>query len=156
MKLEKWVTVSLLIYFGSYLFLTGTIYLDFWESDEIFNARTIPYLIGSVGLLYVIGLLWNLTRQKHISTGIISAVDNRAFWLIAGVVLYISLLESLGFIPSSLLLLALSAYFLGERRIGLIVSTAILVPVSLWAILTFLGIYLPPGNWGLTIQGLSP
>ena len=154
MNLEKWVAVLLLVFFGGYLFLTGNIYLDFWEIDDRFNARTIPYLVGSVGFLGSSVLLINLTWSPgpaayHFS----SPLDKQAVWLITGVALYISLLEAVGFIPSSVLFLFFSAYLLGERRIGLLLITAMLVPLSLWAILTFLGIYLHPGDWAVYIQG---
>ena len=154
MNLEKWVAISLLGFFAGYLFLTGNIYLDFWEIDERFNARTIPYLVGSVGIVCSGVLLFNLTWSTRLAaSGFKSPLDKRVIWLITGVTLYISLLESVGFIPSSILFLALSAYFLGERRVGLILFTAIVVPLSLWAILTFLGIYLHPGDWALHILG---
>lgn len=153
MNLEKWVAISLLGFFGSYLLLTGNIYLDFWEIDDRFNARTIPYLVGSVGFLCSGVLLFNLIWSTRFATSHFhSPLDKRVIWLITGVALYISLLESVGFIPSSMLFLAFSGYFLGERRLGLLLFTAMAVPLSLWAILTFLGIYLHPGDWALYMQ----
>ena len=154
MNLEKRVAISLLVFFGGSLLLTGNIYLDFWEIDDRFNARTLPYLVGSVGFLCSSVLFINLIWSPGLSSyGFTSPLDKRVIWLITGVTLYISLLESVGFIPSSMLFLFCAAYFLGERRVGLLLITAMLIPLSLWAILTFLGIYLHPGDWAVYIQG---
>jgi putative tricarboxylic transport membrane protein len=84
----------------------------------------------------------------------ITPIVKRIIWLIILVVVYISLLEILGFIPSSVLFLTVSTYLLGERRMGLLLITGIVIPLSLWGILTFLGIYLSPGTWVLQVKDL--
>ena len=156
MILEKWVFVTLTFFFGCYIFLTGDIYLDFWERDDSFNARTIPYLVGSIGLACSAVLLYSLIwANKPASTYLgITPMVKRIIWLIILVVVYISLLEILGFIPSSVLFLTVSTYLLGERRMGLLLITGIVIPLSLWGILTFLGIYLSPGTWVLQVKDL--
>ena len=156
MILEKWVSVTLTFFFGCYIFLTGDIYLDFWERDDGFNARTIPYLVGSIGLACSAVLLYSLIwTDNPASTYMkITPIVKRIIWLIIVVVLYISILEILGFIPSSVLFLTVSAYLLGERRVGLLLITGIAIPLSLWGILTFLGIYLSPGTWILQVKDL--
>lgn len=154
--MEKWVSVTLTFFFGCYIFLTGDIYLDFWERDDGFNARTIPYLVGSIGLAGSAVLLYSLIwTDNPASTYLkITPIVKRIIWLIIVVVLYISILEILGFIPSSVLFLTVSAYLLGERRVGLLLITGIAIPLSLWGILTFLGIYLSPGTWILQVKDL--
>jgi hypothetical protein len=52
------------------------------------------------------------------------------------------------------LFLTVSTYLLGERRMGLLLITGIVIPLSLWGILTFLGIYLSPGTWVLQVKDL--
>jgi putative tricarboxylic transport membrane protein len=154
--LEKWVTATLIIFFGCYIFLAGDIYLDFWGRDESFNARTIPYLIGSIGLLCSFVLVYSLIWiDKPVSVNLkVTSEIKRIVWLTSLVALYISLLELLGFIPSSVLFLTLSAYLLGERRIWLLLITGIAMPLLLWGILTFLDIYLSPGTWVLQVKDL--
>ena len=105
-------------------------------------------------LLFVLGLLLLLKKppEKKEQTSITK--EKKLILLYVGFILYTALLNNLGFLIDSFLLVSFVALLVGERKWWIILLTAILGPVLGYYIFKIhLGIPLPEGSL-FSIQGL--
>lgn len=140
----------------AYLYFGHEIPLDFWSEGEVFNARSMPYLIGIAGILVSIALIF--TRSSATSLGgtdqwhelkQLNWTPTIAFAFVIG--LYALLLEYLGFIVCSTLLLFCCSAILGERRWLTMIILSISVVCAFSLLINWLGIYLAPGDLWLEL-----
>ena len=134
-----------------YLYFGHQIQLDFWSEGEVFNARSMPYLIGVSGILVAIALIFtptnaSVTDAPHEWQELkqLNWIPTIAFALIIG--LYGLSLEYLGFIVCSSLFLFCSSAILGERRWLIMAVLSIGVVCAFALLINWLGIYLAPGD----------
>lgn len=128
-----------------YLWTAQSIPLDFWSEQEPFNARSLPYLIGTACVFVSLLLLalpspsfdWSLLRGLNIGPAVM---------MLALLSTYGFMIDKLGFLFSTFCLLAAGFFLLGERRPLRIISIAAGVTGIFWVIMDLLGIYLNPGD----------
>ncbi|MGA1028969.1 MAG: hypothetical protein ACO3TB_08375, partial [Burkholderiaceae bacterium] len=71
----------------------------------------------------------------------------RLLTFLAAMALYAKYLDYLGMVLASILMLLVSFYLLGEKRIGLVLSVSILLPLVLYAFfLHVAGVSIPQGE----------
>lgn len=139
------VGILFLILFVAYGWFASQIPLDFWSEKEVFNARSMPYLIAVAGSL--VSLLLVLVPQ-------INLIDERFHkfkWMrFAGLVLlmvgYGMTIELLGFILASSLLLLTGYWIMGERRFRWLLLASVPLVLAFYLVLSQLGIYLETGT----------
>lgn len=134
-----------------YLYFGHQIPLDFWSEGEVFNARSMPYLIGVSGVLVAMALIFTPTKASETVASYewqelkqLNWIPTIAFSLIMG--LYGLSLEYLGFIVCSSLFLFCSSAILGERRWLMMAVLSIGVVCAFALLIDWLGIYLAPGD----------
>jgi putative tricarboxylic transport membrane protein len=151
MAREKVGALIILLFSVAYGLIARKIPLSFLSQQEVFTARTMPYGLAIIGILlsfFIIVLptvdpegkksLSETTKGMDWSTAIQLVVLMLAFGLI---------MKWLGFILSSILFLLGGFWVLGERRIKLMLFSALLLVAILWFIMAFLlGVYLAPGE----------
>ncbi|HIG43572.1 MAG: tripartite tricarboxylate transporter TctB family protein [bacterium] len=128
----------------AYIYFAGEIPLDFWSEEEVFNARTMPYMIGTCSILCSALLI--AMPSTHFNWNALRGLN----WFPAGLLLvmlslYGLLLEDLGFVIATTLLLLISFAMLGERKITRMVSISLGLALGFWLLMDQLGIYLAPG-----------
>ncbi len=128
--------------FLAYGYLATDIQLDFWAEEETFNARTFPYLIAIGGCLVSIVLAAAPPRTQSID---INLNNPGAAGLILLMLAYSLLLEPMGFPLATAAFLAGALLLLGEKRWWLVGSISLGLTLSIWLIMSGLGIYLDPG-----------
>jgi putative tricarboxylic transport membrane protein len=141
--------------FVLYLLFTGDILLDFWAEEESFHARTFPYLIGFTGLLVSLILI--------AAPGVAPPIEKipthqliPAVALVALILLYGLVLEYIGFLLSSFLMLVAGFALLGERSPARILGTAAILVGGFWWLMSLLDIYLSRGMLFETIVAYLP
>jgi len=117
------------------------------------GPRFFPYVVGGaatlVGLWLAVAVLRGDRAEPEDSEDI--DLDQKTDWrtlglLAATFVLYILIIEPVGYLLSTMLLFGASAWTLGARRPRSLVLTTVLVPFVTFMIFTrLLGIYLPNG-----------
>ncbi|MBV1876072.1 MAG: tripartite tricarboxylate transporter TctB family protein [Pseudomonadales bacterium] len=131
---------------GLYLYFTPDIHLDFWSENEAFNARSMPYLIGTCSLFCSVLLLitpannntnWQLLQQLRWRPALLLAVTTSIYGIS---------IEWLGFLASSCLFLIVGFIILGSRNWAVMATTAISLSIGFWLLLDQLGIFLAPGE----------
>ncbi len=145
MNNSRIVALFFLVIFVVYGYLTTSIPLDFWSEEDVFNARSLPYLVSGSGILICALLLlvpspstdWDALRGLRWGPAIL---------LLIAMSLYGTLIEFLGFIAATLLFLVGSYLILGERRPLAMILASIPLVLGFWWLMHFLGIYLNPGE----------
>ncbi|MDJ0709076.1 MAG: tripartite tricarboxylate transporter TctB family protein [Woeseiaceae bacterium] len=119
------------------------------EAEHI-TSRTFPYLLTAIGAICSLAILIGALRTTE-SEG--SAAGGgpyhwaRCLALVGVAVVYAVLMTRLGFVVSTIGFIAAGCLLLGERRIGLVISAAVIPPVIFWLLLELgLDIRLPPFN----------
>jgi|TARA_B100002003_G_scaffold29528_2_gene24342 putative tricarboxylic transport membrane protein len=144
------VGLLFLLLSGAYVYFAGEIPLDFWSEDEVFNARSMPYLIGAGAM--VCSLLLILLPSAEFKWRELQNLNWQPLYFILPLIsLYGYTLEILGFIVASCLLLFIAFGMLGERRWLRMTGIAAGLVLMFWLLLDSLGIYLAPGAlfWSL-------
>ena len=148
--------------FLSYGYLAQDIQLDFWASEEIFDARTFPTVIAVAGTLASL-LLIAFPTQTPLPP--LKGRLLRPLLLIGLMLAYSFILEPLGFIVSTLAFLLAGFMILGiadgaaptranlkDGRSGLLTSRWLIAPLVavgvsafFYLLMGWLGIHLEPG-----------
>ena len=131
----------LCIAYGVY---AGDITLDYWSEQEMFNARSMPYLIAIAWSFCAILLIVIPTPKTDWSTAL------NLNWLPAGLLLvlmsaYGFLLEPLGFVIATILFLVTAFLVLGVQSVRAPLLVAATIAMGFWLLMDKLGIYLAPG-----------
>ena len=130
--------------FLAYGMLAQDIPLDLWADQERFNARTFPFLIAIGG--GIVSLLYALFPARHDD----QAPLPRGHWVQAGLLVmlmlaYGYLLEPMGFIPATSLLLLGGFLLLGARKPLPLITIPLGVTVGFYYLTQWLGIFLEAG-----------
>ena len=142
---QRLVGVAFIVISSAYLWFIQDIPLDFWSESEPFNARTMPYLFGYAGLGTAVLLI--LAPSEFFDWQKLKGLEYvRALYLLTLLAAYGWCIDYLGFITSSIALLAGGFIILGERRPIPILLAAIGLSLSFYFGLDLLGIYLSPGE----------
>ena len=131
--------------FIAYGYAAQDIQLDFWAGEEVFNARSFPYLIAAGGTVLSLLLAVNPPAGPA-EIGIRSMNWPGLLGLVGLMILYGILLEPAGFIVTTTLFLIGGYLILGERRPLPILLASFPVVISFYFLMDFLGIYLSPGT----------
>ena len=136
------------VLFAAYGYFALSIQLDFWATEEVFNAQTFPLAIAAGGAL--VSLLFTLfpgavNRESNNLPAIQARSALSVLGLLILILVYSALLELIGFIAASVTLLAGGFWILGERSCWRIAVISIAVAVGFYGLMSALGIYLEPG-----------
>lgn len=173
----------LLFYFLFYFISVESIELDFWSAEELMNARTLPGMLGVLGLAAILLQLATQSinpskpvsgttrHDSNISLSELQAKQNgasnqthtqrlfeglrqrplethgRTLALAAFFLVYISLIDGLGFTIASVVFLLIAPWLLGHQRPLTSIGVSLGIPLGLAVLFDLLGIYLPSGQW---------
>lgn len=137
----------------AYGYFAQQIPLDYWSQEEAINARSLPYLLaiagsGLSGILVILSL-GSLKFQKPKTENPTTAPANdwrSLFVMLVLMALFAISIEILGFVLSSILLLAGGFFVLGSRSPRLIFLISIPLVLVIWFLLDVMGIYLAEGT----------
>ncbi|MDP4599218.1 MAG: tripartite tricarboxylate transporter TctB family protein [Pseudomonadales bacterium] len=137
--------VLFLLLSGCYGYFAGTIPLDYWSEQEVFNARSLPYAIACASVLCALLLIlvpgpgtdWAFARQLNWRPALLLLMLMSA---------YGALLETLGFIVATVLFLVTAFLCLGVQSIPRAALVAFGIGLVFWLLMDQLGIYLAPGD----------
>lgn len=145
---QRLAGLAFAVLFAAYGYFALSIQLDFWATEEVFNAQTFPLAIAVGGTL--VSLLFTLfPGAVHRESNNLPAIQARSALSVLGLLIlmlaYSALLELIGFIAASVTLLAGGFWILGERRGWRIAVISIAVAAGFYGLMGALGIYLEPG-----------
>lgn len=151
MAREKVGALIILLFSISYGLLATKIPLTFLAQQETFTPRTMPYALAVMGALLSFLILVLPTVDPKGKKSL--PEETRGFdWatavlLTALMLIYGLAMKWLGFILASIVFLLIGFWILGERRVKLMLLTAIPLVCLLWAIMSLLlGVYIAPGE----------
>ena len=151
MAREKVGALVILLFSVAYGLLATSIPLSFLSQQEVFTARTMPYGLAVIGVILSFFILVLPTidpeGKKSLSETTKGMDWSTAILLVVLMLVFGLVMKWLGFILSSILFLLAGFWILGERRIKLMLFSALLLVVILWFIMSLLlGVYLAPGE----------
>lgn len=129
----------------AYGYYATEIPLDYWSRQEVFTARSMPYLVAAGGA--IIATLLILVPSSPTDWQRLGKLS----WLPALALLvlmsgYALVLEVLGFPLATVLFLAVGWFIMGERRPHWLLGISIPLVAGFWLLMDQLGIYLYPGD----------
>ena len=157
MPLDKWIAAFFLVISIVYGIASFNYPLLPFERNMVFLPNTMPMALSVVGTLLSLMIMIapkpsidaegdalgsiNLDKWRQYKVG-------QALALIAMMVTYALTLRSFGFILSTTLFLVASGWILGERKLPIMFSVAVIGALSIWYLVQeTLGIYLRPLPW---------
>lgn len=151
MAREKVGALLILLFSMGYGLLATKIPLTFLSSQETFTARTMPYALSVLGVLLSLAILVlpvvDPNGQKSLGEETEGMDWSTAIFLVVAMFIFGLTMKWLGFILASITFLCIGFWVLGERRIKIMVLTAIPLVLVLWAIMSLLlGVYIAPGE----------
>jgi putative tricarboxylic transport membrane protein len=132
--------------FAAYGYLSWDIPLDIWAEESGFTARTFPQIVAAGGMLVA---CLHLVFATPVNLNL-HDLRTQFRWLeplllvltMAG---YALLLVPLGFVFATALFLLTAMLILGEKRVLVVVSITLGVPLVFLGLMTLLGIHLETG-----------
>lgn len=151
MAREKVGALIMLLFSIAYGLLASRITLTFLAQQETFTSRTMPYALSVIGILISLAILVLPTTdpagKKSLGQETAGMDWFTAILLVVLMFVYGLTMKWLGFIIASILFLLVGFWILGERRVRLMVLTAIPLVLVLWVIMSvLLGVYIAPGE----------
>ena len=120
------------------------------REGELISSRTFPYLLTILGAVCSLAILFGALRKPAAPGSSESGGTyywSRCFALVGVAVAYAVLMTRLGFMASTIGFITAGCLLLGERRIGVVISAAVIPPVIFWLLLELgLDIKLPSLN----------
>ncbi len=150
MSKDKIGALIILLFSIVYGFMSFQIVLLPFQAAEAFTARTLPFGLMSLGIVFSLILIILPQKAqkpaKQSPTPQAEKLDwKRGFYLTLTMLAYGLSVRSLGFLFSTSVFLIAGFMILGERRPLVIFFTAIPIVVFFWVMMTqFLGIYINP------------
>jgi hypothetical protein len=140
--------IGLSLFFATYLWFATQIHIDLWSMDGFFTARSFPFFAGGLGLISSVLIAGHayfrpLGSVPPTSTG--SLRYSPLLWMVLLISIYITLIDLLGFVLSSIVFIAAAGWLSSARHYFLLLTVAVTVPILLGFVLSLLGIYLDPG-----------
>jgi len=143
--------ILFLALFSAYAYFIEDIPLDFWSEEELFNARSFPYVIAAAGIFVSLLLIVMPSPQTDWRTWL--TLDwLPAVLLLVAMSIYGLVFVYLGFVISTILFLITSYAILGERRGAWMLLASVPLVMGFWLLMDFLGIYLDPGELFLLLS----
>ncbi len=123
------------------------------REGELITSRTFPYLLTARGAICSLAILFGALRKAADPGSPASGGTydwSRCIALVGLAVVYALLITRLGFVASTIGFIGAGSLLLGERRMGLVISAAVVPPVIFWLLLDLgLDIKLPSLDiWG--------
>lgn len=151
MAREKLGALLILLFSIGYGLLATRIPLTFLSSQETFTARTMPYALSVLGVIFSIAIIVLPTGDPSGRKSLAEETEGMdwitAILLVILMFLFGLSLKWLGFILASILFLLVGFWILGERRKKLMLFSAIPLVLVLWVIMSILlGVYIAPGE----------
>lgn len=134
--------VALILFVLSVLYGVSAMSIDVFpgREHELITSRTFPYGLAAVGALCALWIL--LSARPEIAPTTRQTTGPRlgfAWWRCLAVVIasigYSFALERMGFMVSTGSFLVAASLLLGERRVGVLMATGLIVPIAFWLIL---------------------
>ncbi|SDO58253.1 tripartite tricarboxylate transporter TctB family protein [Desulforhopalus singaporensis] len=151
MAREKVGALLMLLFSMGYGMLATKIPLTFLAMQETFTSRTMPYGLSAMGAVLSLAILI-LPTVDPAGKKTLKEETGGMDWL-KGILLVVSMLifgltmKWLGFILASIVFLLIGFRILGERRLWLMIVTAVPLVFFLWAIMSvLLGVFIAPGE----------
>lgn len=151
MAREKIGALVMLLFSMSYGILATQIPLTFLAQNELFTPRTMPYGLAVIGGVLSLAILVLPTADEAGKRSLRQETAGMdwatAVFLVLLMLAYGLTMKWLGFILASILFLLAGFWILGERRIKLMLLSAILLVAVLWALMSkLLGVFIAPGE----------
>jgi len=121
-----------------------------------FLPNTMPMVLSVLGILISCIILFSSKEEKPDGQGALDIDVKRlheyklgqAIFMIGAMLAYAVLLRPLGFIPSTILFLVGCGWILGERKLHIMITAAVVGAVAIWYLVQeVLGIFLKPLPW---------
>lgn len=146
--------LGLLLFFAGYLTLATQIPIDPWSLPGDFTASAFPYLAGGLGFVAALLMLFTqglrpatLDQQKPFQ---LPQYNDPILTMLVILVIYITLIDVLGFVLASILFLIVGARKTGPIAWQLLLPFAVGIPLLLWGLLDLMDIYISPGRLLMT------
>ena len=147
--------LGLLLFFTGYLYLATEIPIDPWSLPGDFTASAFPYFSGGLGFLAALLLLvtqgYRSESPDQQKPAGFPRFNDPILTMLVILLIYITLIDLLGFVVSSIAFLTLGARMTAPIRWRVLLPFAIGVPILLWGLLDLMNIYISPGrllmNW---------
>jgi putative tricarboxylic transport membrane protein len=152
MRKDKYGALFFLLISVAYGLKAFDIPLTILAQRETFNARTLPFglAVAGVVLSFLILVLPSVDEKDGSATlkQTVSGLDwKRVFLLLGLMVFYGLVMKFLGFVIASVLFLLGGMWVLGERRLWLMLLSAIPLVLFIWVLMAqLLGMYIAPGE----------
>lgn len=151
MAREKVGALLILLFSVAYGLLARNIQLSFLSQQEVFTARTMPYGLAIAGIVLSLAIIVLPTVDPAGKNSLVQETKgmdwSTAILLVVLMLMFGLIMKWLGFILSSILFLLGGFFILGERRIILMILSAVLLVLALWFIMSvLLGVYIAPGE----------
>lgn len=151
MAREKVGALIMLLFSIAYGILATKIPLTFLAQQETFTSRTMPYALSVIGSLLSLSILVLPTTDpsgKSTLSEETAGMDwPTAILLVVLMFGYGLTMKWLGFIIASIVFLLIGFWILGERRVMLMLLTAVPLVLVLWGLMSYLlGVYIAPGE----------
>ncbi len=151
MTREKTGALIILLFSVAYGLLATKIPLSFLSEQEMFTARTMPYALAVAGIILSLAIIILPTVDPEGKASLAEATKgmdwSTAILLVVLMLVFGLIMKWLGFILSSIIFLLCGFRILGEKRIRLMLFSAIPLVLALWCIMSLLlGVYIAPGE----------
>ena len=146
----NYAALALLLFFTGYLYLAAQIPIDPWSLPGDFTASAFPYFTGGLG--FTAALLQLLTEARRpTKQNPQPSLEQRIYkdpilGMIVVLVIYISLIDVLGFVIASIAFLTVGARKTGAVAWRILLPFAVGIPLILWGLLDLMNIYISPGR----------
>lgn len=156
MALDKWIAVFFLIISIIYGYASYSYQLLPFEKNMSFLPNTLPNALSVIGII-ISGIIIFSKKIDAEGNDVDSNIDLRQWQkykvgqagaMLVAMVAYALLLRPMGFIPSTVLFLVGSGWILGERKLHIMVTAAVIGTGVIWYLVQeVLGIFLKPLPW---------
>ena len=146
----NYAALALLLFFTGYLYLAAQIPIDPWSLPGDFTASAFPYFAGGLGftaaLLQLLTDARRPTEQNPQPPFKHRLYKDPILGMIVVLIIYISLIDVLGFVIASIAFLTIGARKTGAVAWRILLPFAVGVPLILWGLLDLMNIYISPGR----------
>lgn len=156
MALDKWIAVFFLIISVIYGYASYSYPLLPFERNMPFLPNTLPIALSVIGII-LSGIIIFSKKVDDDGKEVEADIDLRQWQkykvgqagaMLVAMVVYALLLRPMGFIPSTVFFLVGSGWILGERKLHVMITVAVMGTGVIWYLVQeVLGIFLKPLPW---------
>ena len=157
MPLDKWIAAVFLVISIVYGIASFNYPLVPFERNMVFLPNTLPMVLSVLGIIFSLLIMIAPKSSVDAEGDALGSINldkwrqykiGQALTLIALMLAYALTLRSFGFILSTTLFLVASGWILGERKLPMMFSIAVIGAFSIWYLVQeTLGIFLRPLPW---------